>query len=278
MTTNIEKVTIGGATLYCGDCLDVLPKLKVKADAIITDPPFGITNCDWDKVPSLDHFWKVIDRKTKQTANFVLFGCGKFSVDLVNSKYCWFRYDLIWAKNNKVGFLNANLMPMRNHEHILVFGRPGFQKAATYNPQKTPGGKASIKIVNRKSGVYKTKGNHTSISDGTLHPCSVLLFNSDKNKNHGLHPTLKPLALMEFLVKSYTNAGDIVIDPFAGSGTTGVAAIQMGRTFIGIEKKKQYFDIACQRIEQAYAEYRNHCPGNKGKKRTEKLFDEKETA
>jgi site-specific DNA-methyltransferase (adenine-specific) len=130
------KRTIGNCTLYQGDCFDILPKLDVTADAIISDPPFGITSCDWDKAFSLARMWDLFDCKTKQTANFVLFGCGKFSVDLINSKYGWYRYDLIWAKNNKCGFLNANLMPMRNHESILVFGRPGIQKAATYNPQK----------------------------------------------------------------------------------------------------------------------------------------------
>ena len=131
---------IGDCTLYQGDCFDILPKLDIEADAVISDPPFGITACDWDVVFSLARFWDLLDRRSKQSANFVLFGCGKFSIDLVNSRYNWYRYDLIWAKNNKVGFLNANLMPMRNHEQILVFGRPGFQKAAAYNPQKIGGG------------------------------------------------------------------------------------------------------------------------------------------
>jgi site-specific DNA-methyltransferase (adenine-specific) len=96
-------------------------------------------------------------------------------------------------------------------------------------------------------------GSYTGVYDGTLHPCSVLPFDSDNDKRQGLHPTVKPLALMEFLVKSYSNEGDIIIDPFMGSGTTGVAAIQSGRTFIGIEQEKNYFDIACKRIKQAYA-------------------------
>jgi site-specific DNA-methyltransferase (adenine-specific) len=163
---------------------------------------------------------------------------------------------LIWYKNNKVGFLNANKMPLRNHESIMVFGQPGFREAATYNPQKSPNGRAGIKVNNLRGGVYSCQGSFASVSDGTLHPCSVLPFDSDKKKHSSLLPTQKPLALMEFLVKSYSDEGDTVIDPFMGSGTTGVAASRHLRRFIGIEKERQYFDTACKRIEQSYAERR----------------------
>jgi len=228
--------------------------MNVTFDAVISDPPFGITDCDWDCSIPLDSFWNMVDGHTKQSANFVLFGCNKFTVDLVNSKRKWYRYDLVWQKSKKVGFLNANLMPMRSHESILVFIRPGFFKAATYNPQKTPGGrKPGVKTINHRSNVYRDQGEYTHVSDGTVHPCSVLTFNSE----FGQHPTQKPLALMDFLVKSYTNEKDIVIDPFMGSGTTGVACVKAGRKFIGIERKKEYFDFACERIEKAYAEYKN---------------------
>jgi site-specific DNA-methyltransferase (adenine-specific) len=249
----MNKVTIGKSTLYCGDCFEVLPRLDIKADAVISDPPFGMTACDWDVTFPLDRFWEMVNPKTKPAANFVLFGCGKFSVDLVNSNRKWYRYDLIWYKNNKVGFLNANKMPLRNHESIMVFGRPGFRKAAVYNPQKSLGGRPGIKTNNLYGGIYDKQGSYISVSDGMLYPCSVLPFDSDKHKRLGQHPTQKPLALMTFLMKSYTNEGNTVIDPFMGSGTTGVAAVQAGRTFIGIEKEQQYFDIACQRINEAYA-------------------------
>jgi site-specific DNA-methyltransferase (adenine-specific) len=250
----MKKKTIGNCLLYHGDCFDILPKLDIVADAVISDPPFGITACHWDVSFSLADFWEKIQGKTKPTANFVLFGCGKFSVDLINSNYRWFRYDLIWAKNNKVGFLNANLMPMRNHESILVFGKPGFVKSATYNPQKTPDGHvrrqtADNRRQQRKCSIYSTPAHDAGDSDGTLLPCSVMPFKSEKDK--GLHPTLKPVALMEYLVKTYTNEGDIVIDPFMGSGTTGVACAMHGRRFIGIEKEKQYFDIAAERIRNS---------------------------
>jgi site-specific DNA-methyltransferase (adenine-specific) len=248
----MDRVTIENATLICGDCFDVLPTLNVKFDAVISDPPFGITDCDWDNPIPLDSFWNMVESQMKQSANVVLFGCGKFTVDLVNSKRKWYRYDLVWQKSKKVGFLWANKMPMRSHESILVFNRPGFFKAATYNPQKTPGGKIGIKKINHRSSVYKDKGEYTHTLDGTVHPCSVLPFTSEI----GQHPTQKPLALMEFLVRSYTNENDIVIDPFMGSGTTGVACVRVGRSFIGIERDRKYFDTACQRIRKAYSEFK----------------------
>ena len=251
----MRKRTIGGCTLYHGDCFSILPKLDIAADAIISDPPYGITACEWDILPPLGRFWEMVERKTKPTANIVLFGCGRFAVDLINSKYVWYRYDLIWQKNNKVGFLNANKMPMRNHESILVFGRPGFCKEATYNPQKTPGGRAGIRrppadIKHKKSCVYRDVPYTDSVSDGTLHPCSILSFKSDKNNNNGLHPTLKPLALMKWLIKTYTNEGDMVIDPFMGSGTTGVACAKLGHRFIGIEREETYYGTALKRIQE----------------------------
>jgi len=245
-----DRVKIGNATLYLGDCFSVLPKLDEVCDAVISDPPFGITNCDWDNPIPLDSFWDMMECRTKLSANFVLFGCGKFTVDLVNSKRKWYRYDLVWAKTKRCGFLNANLMPMRGHEQILVFGRPGYFRGATYNPQKTPGGRASIKTTNHHSSVYQNKGEYTHVSDGTVHPCSVLQFNSEA----GQHPTQKPVPLMEWLIRTYTNKGDTVLDPFMGSASTGVAAINTGRRFIGIERDERYFDIAYERIAKAYEE------------------------
>ena len=252
----MDRIKIGNATLYHGDCFNVLPKLDVESNAMISDPPFGITDCDWDCIIPLDSFWAMVEGRTKQSANVVLFGCGKFTVDLVSSNRKWYRYDLIWSKSKKCGFLNANLMPMRSHESILVFVRPGFFREATYNPQKTLGGTVGIKTRNHRSGVYSDKVKYTHVSDGAVHPCSVLAFKSE----FGHHPTQKPLALMEFLVRSYTNEKDVVIDPFMGSGTTGLACVKTGRAFIGIERKKEYFDIACQRLERAYAEAKTNFP------------------
>jgi site-specific DNA-methyltransferase (adenine-specific) len=255
-----KYVTIGNATLYNGDCFDILPKLDVEFDALITDPPYGISDCGWDYSIPLDTFWDMVERKTKPTANFVLFACGKFTVALVNSNPEWYRYDMIWVKNKKCGFLNANLQPLRNHESILVFVRPGFFKKKTYNPQKTPGGRTGVRKTKRRGGVYRSIDGCEKYYDGTMHPCSVLHF---KNET-GQHPTQKPVPLMEHLVKSCSNEGDIVVDPFMGSGSTGVAAINSGRRFIGIEREQHFFDIAVQRLEQAYTEHQNNTEVNDG--------------
>jgi len=247
----MKEKTIGNCLLYHGDCFDILPKLDVQADAVISDPPFGITDCDWDILLPFARFWDMIACRSKPTANFVLFGCGKFTVDLINAKYLWYRYDLVWAKNNKVGFLLANKMPMRNHESVLLFGRPGYQESATYNPQKTPGGRVFTDKKRVRSGGVYPASTYTSESDGTFHPCTVLSFDHDRQNNQkalNLHPTQKPLALMEWLVKSYTNEEDTVIDPFMGSGTTGVACAMHNRRFIGIEQNEEYFETAVKRI------------------------------
>jgi site-specific DNA-methyltransferase (adenine-specific) len=246
-----KRATIGNATLYCGDCFDILPKLDVQADAIISDMPYGVTNCRWDKRIPLDTFWATVEPLIKLSANVVLFSAGKFTVDLICSKRKWYRYDLIWQKSKKVGFLWANNMPMRNHESIHIFNRRGFFKKATYNPQKTVGGKVYSKIISRRSNIYRQDKRYLHESDGTLHPCSVLSFASER----GQHPTQKPIALMEHLVKSYTNENDIVIDMFMGSGSTGVATVNTNRKFIGIERDEKFFDIAVERIKKAYAEY-----------------------
>jgi site-specific DNA-methyltransferase (adenine-specific) len=197
----------------------------------------------------LPMFWDMVNIHSKISANIVLFAAGKFMVDIINSKYRWYRYDLIWAKNNKVGFLNANKQPLRAHEHILVFGRPGEKNKATYNPIKIAGGRAYTRHHHYGDGVYPAN-SYITVSDGNRYPGSVLHFKNDKDNNYGMHPTLKPLALMEHLVQTYSNENDVVLDPFMGSGTTGVACRKLGRRFIGIEREKSYFDIAVKRIRE----------------------------
>jgi site-specific DNA-methyltransferase (adenine-specific) len=245
----VKTVKIGNCTLYCGNSYSILPKLKIEADAIISDPPYGITTCDWDQTLQLPMFWDMVNDNLKLSANIVLFAAGHFMIDLINSKYRWYRYDLVWVKNNKVGFLNANKQPLRAHEHVLIFGRTGERANATYNPVKKEGGDSYTRRHNAdKNSVYPAR-SYTTISDGRRHPSSVLNFKSDQNSLK-LHPTLKPLALMEFLVSSYSNKNDIIIDPFMGSGTTGIACQKLGRRFIGIEKEEQFFDIAVNRIKE----------------------------
>ncbi|MCL2745236.1 MAG: site-specific DNA-methyltransferase, partial [Planctomycetaceae bacterium] len=246
----LKSITIGNCTLYHGDCFEILPRLDIAADAVISDPPYNSTACDWDVYIPLAHFWDIVSAKSKAAANYVFFAAGRFMFDLAASKYKWYRYDLVWAKNNKCGFLNANKQPMRQHENILVFGCPGAGKK--YNPQKTAGGRVYAgkekKVVSRVGTCYPTRVWTQTGSDGYIHPGSVLQI---KNEND-YHPTQKPLALMQWLIKSYSSENDTVIDPFMGSGSTGVACAASGRKFIGIEKEKKYFDIACKRIKEEY--------------------------
>jgi site-specific DNA-methyltransferase (adenine-specific) len=245
------KITIGNATMYLGDTFDILPKLKKKFDAVISDPPYGSTNCKWDVKIPLDKLWEILDQRTKQTASFVLFGCGRFTYELYNSKCKWYRYDMIWQKSKKCGHLNSRLMPMRNHEQILVFARPGFKTKTTYNAQRTPGGRVGVKTVNHKSSVYRATGKHVHVADGYLEPPSVLHFKSEFG---GHHSTQKPLGLMQYLVETYSNDGDTVLDCFMGSGSTGIAAIKTGRRFIGIEQSEEYFTVAVKRLRETYKE------------------------
>jgi site-specific DNA-methyltransferase (adenine-specific) len=161
---------------------------------------------------------------------------------------------LVWVKNNKVGFLNTKKQPMRSHESILIFGQPGFKNKTTYIPQKKPGGrKAGTRTKNNSNSIYRLEGGYTSIMDGTLHPCSVLYFDNERGNNRQeYHPTQKPVALMEHLIRSYTNEGDIIIDPFCGSGSTALACIKRNRRFIGVEKEPKYFRMAVERIKSVW--------------------------
>jgi len=246
-------IFVNNCYLCYGDCYEILPRLNLAADAIITDPPYGNTDCSFDGKINLEQLWKECGRITKPTANFVLFGCGKFSVDLINSNRKWYRYDLVWQKNNKVGFLNAGIMPLRQHEQILIFGRPGNQKRATYNPIKTFNEKGITKKKTHSFGeCYRDRNsdyyNKVRQYDGWQHPTSVLSFDTDRNKISSWHPTTKPLKLMEYLVQTYTNKGDIVIDPFMGSGTTALACMKHQRRFMGIEREEKYYNMAVNRI------------------------------
>ena len=159
---------------------------------------------------------------------------------------------MIWSKNTKCGFLWSRHQTLRSHELILRFTRPGEFRNATYNPQRTPGNRMGTRSINRKSGgVYGSVQSHLSVRDGWVHPSSVLNFDSDRGNNQGtvLHPTQKPLALMQWLVESFTNEGDTVIDPFMGAGTTALACARTNRRFIGIEKESHYFDLAIKRLQ-----------------------------
>lgn len=232
--------------LYNNEAIKVMDRLIEKGiivDAIICDPPYGTTACEWDKILDFNEMWPRLLKLIKPTGAIVLFGAQPFTAKLINSKSDLFRYEYIWEKSRATNFLNAKKMPMRKHENILVF----YQKLCTYNPQGLIEVNQQIKGKRKKSGVYRETSSNDYIKTHANYPHSILKFPSLSN---GVHPTQKPLDLMEFLVKTYTNEGETVLDFTMGSGSTGVAAVKNNRNFIGIELDKKYFEISKKRIEE----------------------------
>lgn len=233
-------------TLYNGDCLEVMPRLielGIKVDMILCDLPYGVTNHKDDKPLPFDKLWECYDSIISDNGAIVLFAQGEFYVDLVNSNRRMFKYDLVWDKQLSTGFLNANRMPLRRHESIAVF----YKKAPVYNPQKSIGkpnhGKGTKyktqQIVNQNYGVY----NPIETEASTLkHPTSIISFQKP-HPSKCVHRTQKPISLLEYLIKTYTNEGMTVLDNCMGSGSTGIAARNTGRKFIGIEKDSHYFNV-----------------------------------
>ncbi len=219
--------------LLQGDCLEIMPQLikdGVKVDAIIADIPYGTTACKWDSVISFTPMWDCLNKLIKDDGAIVLFGNEPFSSLLRCSNLKKYKYDWIWKKSNVMGFLNAKKRPLKEIENILVFN------SKIYNPQ---GLIKNSKEKNRRGSQTDTLGNYNLInfSEYTNYPKTILEFKSER----GLHPTQKPVALMEYLVKTYTNKGDTVLDFTMGSGTTGVACKKINRNFIGIELEKKIF-------------------------------------
>lgn len=226
-----------------GDCLELLKDIPDgSVDMVMTDMPYGTTQCKWDTVVDLDALWIEIKRITKPNAAIVMTAAQPFTTTLISSNMSMFRYDLIWCKTQSTGFYNANRMPLRAHEDICVF----YSKLPTYNPQKTDG-KPYRQKRGSASDVYHGKDLHETVSDGKRYPVSYQTIKGEK----GLHPTQKPVALMEYLIKTYTNEAETVIDMFMGSSSTGVACVNTNRKFIGIELDKDCFAIAEQRINDA---------------------------
>lgn len=244
----------GAATLAMnllhGDCLQVMSSIPDNSiDLILADPPFGTTNCRWDTCIDLAELWKHYKRIAKKNAAIVLFAQSPFDKVLGCSNLPWLRYELIWEKSSATGHLNAKKMPMKAHENILVF----YDKLPTYNPQKTTGHvrKTATHRSDDSSPVYrKQKTLGLSYDSTERYPRSVLKFASDKQRL-ALHPTQKPVALIEWLISTYSNEGDLVMDNCMGSGTAAVAAQNLSRRFIGIEMDAGYFDVAKSRVASA---------------------------
>ncbi len=234
--------------LYHGDCIDVMPTLtKHSVDLVLADPPYGTTACKWDSIIPFEPMWSAISHVAKINAAIVMTASQPFTSALIMSNIRQFKYEWVWHKNRATGFLQAKYMPMKKHENICVFvgqGKP------TYNPQDTVGHAPtnSAKGYGHSPTFGKSKQRNYQGGDTTRRPTSVQHFKSER----GLHPTQKPVALMEYLIKTYTNEGDTVLDFAMGSGTTGVACANTGRKFIGIETDSSYFQLAENRIAEAH--------------------------
>lgn len=235
---------------YLGDCLEVMKDIDDKSiDAIICDLPYGTTNCRWDSVIDLDLLWFQYNRIIKDNGVIVLFAQTPFDKVLGCSNLKMLRYEWIWEKTQATGHLNAKKMPMKAHENILVF----YKNLPTYNPQKTTGHNpinSYTKYVSTQNNTEIYGNMDREISGGgetDRYPRSVQVFSSDKQKSK-LHSTQKPIALLEYLVKTYTNEGDLVLDNTAGSGTTGLACKNLNRNYIMIEKDEKYFEICKDRV------------------------------
>ena len=242
--------------LYCDDCLKIMPQLESNSiDLILCDLPYGTTKCKWDIIIPFESLWKEYIRLIKEDGAIVLFGKEPFSSQLRVSNLEMYKYDWIWVKDTKSNFMQANHQPLNNVELISVFGKGYVRNIKNkvmmkYNPQFTEGKEYRLPKVskttdlfgeNHKNGVYKHYDRDTS----KRYPYNIISFNVDKQK---VHPTQKPIALLEYLIKTYTDEGAVVLDNCMGSGSTGLACKNLGREFIGIEKEIKYFNIAKERL------------------------------
>jgi DNA modification methylase len=239
--------------LIHGDCLEVMKGIEDKSiDMILCDLPYGTTACKWDTIIPFEPLWEQYKRIIKDNGAIVLTASQPFTSALVMSNIKWFKYEWIWDKVLPSGMQIAKYRPMQRHENILVFCKttPSYNPIKTLQKERT--GKiysksesSPIKYDNGKTKIYKDK-----------YPQSIQVFY--KREKQSLHPTQKPVALLEYLIKTYSNEGDLVLDNCMGSGSTGVAAVNTNRRFIGIELDKKYYDISCKRIKDAINEKNNY--------------------
>ena len=233
--------------LHLGDCLGAMARLEdASFDAIITDPPYGTTACKWDSVIPFEPMWTQLKRLAKPRAAIVLFGSQPFTSALVMSNPGWFKYEWVWNKRLAGNGILAKRQPLKVHESVCVFSVNG----GTYYPIMTKGRGRWKGGIKDKHGTF-SYAESPKVWNDEYYPTSLLEFSGAAMRNTRVHPTQKPVALLEYLVKTYTNKGDTVLDFTMGSGTTGVACVKLGRGFVGIDNSAEYFAIAEKRIAEA---------------------------
>ena len=238
--------------LLLGDCLELLPKLCVPVDMVLCDMPYGVTHCNWDEALPLNLVWEYINKIVKLNGVFALFGSEPFSTKLRSSNLDNYKYDWIWVKNYFTNHLNCKKQPMRQTENISVF----YRKQCTYILQLHNKEEQNIRLEGLRKRkdceLYNSMSRVTtrSIPEDKVYPDTLLYFNRTLGNGH---PSEKPVSLLEYLIKTYTNEEEIVLDFTMGSGSTGVACVNTNRKFIGIEKEERYFNLAKRRIYSAIA-------------------------
>lgn len=238
--------------VYCGDCLEVMRDIESGSiDMILCDLPYGTTACKWDTIIPFEPLWEAYKRIIKKNGAIVLTASQPFTSQLVMSNPKWFKYEWIWEKEQGTGGMNANKMPLRKHENVMVFYEhlPTYNLQYTHgNPYKTKRNKPNLESCYGKTG---TNNGYMSINTGVRYPVSVLNISEESKPEH---PTQKPVSLFSYLIRTYTNEGDTVLDNCAGSGTTAVSCINTNRNFILIEQEAAYCAIANRRIKEAQAQ------------------------
>ena len=247
--------------LIHGECLEKMKCIPDgSVDMVLTDPPYGTTACKWDSIIPLEPMWEQLKRVINPSGAIVLFGSQPFTSSLVMSNTKMFKYEWVWEKSKGCNFTHAKNMPIKFTESVIVFSEAPIghtvqlgEKRMKYNPQ------GLVKVDKKWSRPRKYENGHKlkreshsleRIIEFENYPTNILKFGNSNNKERGLHPTQKPVALMEYLIKTYTNEGETVLDFTMGSGTTAIACLNTNRNFIGIEKDDHYFEIAKKRIEE----------------------------
>lgn len=232
--------------LYCGDCLEIMPELNITVDAVITDPPYGTTKCKWDSVIPFDPMWECLLNVTKKNRAVVLFSGEPFGSLLRASQIRLYKYDWVWDKVKPNGHLVAKYRPMQRNENIIVFGEGKIK----YNPQMTQREKNKTSKEYKRTEIMGGKNKQSKIKVlKQKYPQNIIVVSNASQKGK-LHPTQKPVALIEYLIKTYTNENETVLDFTSGSGTTAIACMNTNRKYICIEKEEKYCKVAKNRIIQ----------------------------